>query len=158
MCTRCLSIYPCPCPFHPARRQLLPVRKIAPSEPVYSRLARYVGVCVFVGGVFGLPLGHLLWPAAVVYGVAPSLLSDGKASVGSPAAFVWGMGFFAGCVPYIGLPYRPELLYGLLAAVGGMGYLKLWLDLAKSHRRILATKAVVGSLLLTGLTSLLVLA
>ncbi len=83
---------------------------------------RILCASAFVVGVFALPPGDRLWPAAVVLVAGPSLLSGLRLPLGSPSGLWLGAAIFEAAAQFLSLPYRPGYLFGVLAGVVTVGY------------------------------------
>lgn len=79
----------------------------------------------FVGSVWLLPPGDVLWPAALLAVALPAVVGGlvapkstprlGRPHPGQPAGVFLGVGVALLPLPFSGLPYRPDLLLPLLA-------------------------------------------
>ncbi|MFN4243298.1 MAG: hypothetical protein ACK4PI_08685 [Tepidisphaerales bacterium] len=82
------------------------------------------GAAAWVVGVWMLPPGHLLWPAAVFSAAAVPLVArwagwprrTGSVGPAWATGVWWGIAAFVWWVPHAGFPYRPDVLYPLLAS------------------------------------------
>ena len=93
------------------------------------------GVLAWAGAVWFLPSGNVLWPAALLAGFAmpgvnriarvtrgcPATAWAGGAAGGAVGGVWWGLALFSAVVQLTGLPYRPDVLHGLLLLGSGMG-------------------------------------
>lgn len=86
-----------------------------------------LGVLAWAGAVWFLPSGNVLWPAVVLAGFGVPVVSRvvggarGGRGWGLVGGVWWGMAVFSGGVRFLGLPYRPEVLHGLLLLGAGLG-------------------------------------
>lgn len=94
------------------------------------RRIRIAIAAAWVLGVWMLPAGHVLLAAAIVAAVAGVLLaphsrpdpSAGAARCAQASAdgIWWGLTVFTWALPHAGFPYRPDVLYPMLALGPGV--------------------------------------
>lgn len=127
------------------------LKRTSGVRAVLTSLVRAGSGVAFVGAVWLLPPGNVLWVGALLAVVGPAMVGKlvgakelVKPGVGQPGGAFFGMAAVLVPLPVSGLPYREEVLLPLIAAGVVGAHVFLGVQLAMAGWRVGRAGVVAG--------------